>query len=313
RYAYGEAVPGWQREQLEALTPPVIAFFSERFGDYPFAVAGGMVVDASLWFALETQTIPVHGVQIEVPAIGFTRDQMLEPLEETIVHELAHQWFGNAVSPLRWSDVYLNEGLTQYATYLWIEQRDGPAALESRLREVHGRMTTTARFSDPAYVARATGADFLAAQGELGPILADQIREALGAGSVAVVEQMPAEQVLDALPLLGLDRDAFIGPPPAPTGDPGPGDNFSALWVYERGSLATHALRVAIGDEAFFRVLRGWVERYGGGSATVQDFILLAEQESGQDLDPLFDAWLFQTVVPPFPGAADAAPATPAG
>ncbi|MFM9108414.1 MAG: hypothetical protein ACKOWF_17140, partial [Chloroflexota bacterium] len=47
RYAYGEAVPGWQREQLEALTPPVIAFFSERFGDYPFAVAGGMVVDAS--------------------------------------------------------------------------------------------------------------------------------------------------------------------------------------------------------------------------------------------------------------------------
>jgi aminopeptidase N len=86
------------------------------------------------------------------------------------------------------------------------------------------------------------------------------------------------------------------------TGDPGPDDLFSVAWVYERGALATHALRREVGDRAFFAILREWAARYGGGNATVRDFVALSEEVSGQELDPLFDAWLFQTALPPYPG-----------
>ncbi len=76
-----------------------------------------------------------------------------------------------------------------------------------------------------------------------------------------------------------------------PPADPGAGDLFSAS-VYERGALTLYVLRHAIGDDDFFTLLRTWVERYGGRSATTADFEKLASQVSGQDLTPLFDAWL---------------------
>ena len=41
-----------------------------------------------------------------------------------IVHELAHQWFGDDIALRRWRDVWLNEGFATYFEYLW----DGPTA-----------------------------------------------------------------------------------------------------------------------------------------------------------------------------------------
>ncbi|MDF0513034.1 M1 family metallopeptidase [Agromyces sp. H3Y2-19a] len=63
--------------------------------------------------------------------------------------------------------------------------------------------------------------------------------------------------------------------------------------VYDRGAATLHALRVEIGDDAFFELATEWVDRYGGGSATTADFTALAEEVSGADLDTLFAAWLF--------------------
>jgi aminopeptidase N len=310
RYAYGVEVPDWQREQMETLTPRIIDHYAELFGEYPFEVAGGMIVDGVLWFALETQTIPVHGVQTEAPALGMTREVMLEPIEEIIAHELAHQWFGNAVSPLRWRDVYLNEGLTQYATYLWIEERDGRAAMETRLRDVYDRLDTSSLLADPAFLASATGADLLTELGEIGQAFAPEVQGILGVDTLAEMETVPAEAVLQAFETLGIDRGSLLGTAPVLTGDPGPDDNFSTAWIYERGALATHALRVHLGDERFFAVLRAWGERQRYGSATVQDFIALAEAEAGESLSSLFGAWLYQREMPPFPETAPV-PATP--
>jgi aminopeptidase N len=100
------------------------------------------------------------------------------------------------------------------------------------------------------------------------------------------------------------------------TGDPGPDNLFSSSRIYERGALTLHALRLRVGDEAFFAILRAWTERFHNGNATTADFIALADEISGEELNDFFDAWLFQTALPPLnpgDGQAGQPAATPVG
>ncbi|WP_408606861.1 M1 family metallopeptidase [Catenuloplanes japonicus] len=85
-----------------------------------------------------------------------------------------------------------------------------------------------------------------------------------------------------------------------PTGDPGPANIFSGA-VYRRGSLAVHALRLEVGDDAFFTILKTWTAERRNNTAVTADFIALAERVSGRSLRPFFDAWLFRTTQPPVP------------
>jgi aminopeptidase N len=85
-----------------------------------------------------------------------------------------------------------------------------------------------------------------------------------------------------------------------PIGDPG-ADNLFSFGVYNRGGMTLHALRLDVGDGAFFNILRTFTARFGGGNATTQDFISVAEEISGQQLDNFFDAWLYQMELPDIP------------
>jgi hypothetical protein len=77
-------------------------------------------------------------------------------------------------------------------------------------------------------------------------------------------------------------------------GDPGPAvDELFDKAVYYRGAMTLHALRTAVGDEVFFDIVAEWVASQAGGTVTTEEFIALAEKESGQDLDALFATWLF--------------------
>ena len=67
-------------------------------------------------YALETQTRPFYSRVAR---------------EGTVAHELVHQWFGNAVSPQRWQDIWLNEGWATYGAWLWSEERGGTTAQQS--------------------------------------------------------------------------------------------------------------------------------------------------------------------------------------
>jgi aminopeptidase N len=82
-----------------------------------------------------------------------------------------------------------------------------------------------------------------------------------------------------------------------PPANPG-ADNLFDESVYARGALTLHVLRHQMGDDAFFELLQSWVETYGGESASTADFEALAAEIAGENLTPLFDAWLRSDELP---------------
>ena len=58
--------------------------------------------------------------------------------------------------------------------------------------------------------------------------------------------------------------------------------------------MTLQALREKIGNDAtFFRILTTWTAKYRYGNGTTEEFIALAEQISGLDLDNFFQVWLY--------------------
>lgn len=89
----------------------------------------------------------------------------------------------------------------------------------------------------------------------------------------------------------------FVQPSGILIGSPSPERLFDGA-VYVRGALTLHALRVKVGDEAFFTIMRTYYDRYQYGTASIADFIAVAEEISGQDLADFFDGWLYQLTIP---------------
>jgi aminopeptidase N len=195
----------------------ILGFLSDTFGRYPFSTSGGIVDDYdNLFFALETQTRPVYSkFFFRTPQRG----------DSVVVHELAHQWFGDSVALAGWQHIWLNEGFASYAEWLWSENQ--------------------------------------------GLGTAQEIFDATYAG-------IPADDPFWSVVI----------------GDPGVERLFDDA-VYDRGAMTLHALRREVGDADFFRILRAWAAKKGGGNGTTPEFIALAERISGQQLDKLFDTWLF--------------------
>ncbi|WP_067814815.1 M1 family metallopeptidase [Nocardia inohanensis] len=82
--------------------------------------------------------------------------------------------------------------------------------------------------------------------------------------------------------------------------DPGPKFMFDDR-VYKRGALTLHALRLELGDRAFFDLLREWTARYRHASVTTDEFTDLAGHYSAGSLRPLWDGWLYARPLPPLP------------
>lgn len=89
-----------------------------------------------------------------------------------------------------------------------------------------------------------------------------------------------------------------------PLSDPGRDGMFSVN-VYRRGALTLHALRLTIGDQAFFALLKEWASRYKYGNATTEDFIAMAKANVpgglAEQLTELFDDWVDSEELPLLP------------
>jgi aminopeptidase N len=95
-------------------------------------------------------------------------------------------------------------------------------------------------------------------------------------------------------------RESIFGRTYPPPGSPAASTLFNTN-VYFQGAMTLHALRLEVGDEAFFQILRAYTARYQYSNASTADFIAVAEEVSGQELDALFNAWLYAEDRPPFP------------
>ena len=96
--------------QLANQTKSIIDVLQQYFGPYPYPAAGGIFTGVSTGFALETATRPIYPQRVSF---------------DTVVHELAHQWYGDDVTIQRWSDICLNECFASYAPWLYHAQIDG--------------------------------------------------------------------------------------------------------------------------------------------------------------------------------------------
>ena len=113
--------------------PEIVSFFSKLYGPYPFSSSGGIVDWApDVGYALESQTRPNY-------------DRI--PSAATVVHELSHQWFGDAVSLAKWPDMWLNEGFATWSEWIYDEMHGGPPA-QDRFDELYAIPEDDPSFED---------------------------------------------------------------------------------------------------------------------------------------------------------------------
>jgi aminopeptidase N len=121
-------------EPLLARTPVHMDWMTDRAGRYPFDLYGVLAANQEFFYALETQTLSLHPCFLLDPA-QYPNQQVAETI---LVHELAHQWYGDSVAPETWSDLWLGEGhATWYEWTYGDEFFGGPFELVQRIRTAY--------------------------------------------------------------------------------------------------------------------------------------------------------------------------------
>ena len=153
-----------------------------------------------------------------------------------VAHEIAHQWWGQAIGWKNYHEQWLSEGFAQYFAVLYAENHLAPGVTTSLLRQM--RNTAIRQSSQgPVYLGYRLG---------------------------------------------HIKREPKV---------------FRSI-VYNKAAMVLHMLRRMIGDEAFFKGVRGFFADRKYKKAGTDDLIAIMEDASGRDLSQFFDTWIFGSTVP---------------
>jgi aminopeptidase N len=132
-------------KQIYGNTPEMIEFFSKKLGyDYPWAKYAQISGRDYVSGAMENTTATLHGSDI-LQKPGQLIDE--NTWEDTIAHELFHQWFGDLVTAESWSNLTVNESFANYSEYLWNEYKYGKDQADyHQMKDVNMYLTTPGNF-----------------------------------------------------------------------------------------------------------------------------------------------------------------------
>jgi aminopeptidase N len=204
-------------------TKKVLEFYSSYVGPFAYeklaniqsnSVSGGMEAASAILYS-------------ENVVVGDRNERW----RNVVIHEIAHQWFGNAVTEYDWDDVWLSEGFATYFTLLFIEHEYGHDAFIEGLK-------SSKKSVDAFYL---KNPDYRIIHSNL--------------------------------------KDMNL---------------VTSSQTYQKGSWILHMLRGVVGDDIFWKGIRGYYKKYMNLNATTADFKREMEASSGFDLTYFFDQWLYK-------------------
>ncbi len=213
--------------RIFGLTPEMIAFYSKVTGvDYPWPKYVQIVGVDNESFSMENTSNTLHGDFIEQDARELADGN---PQEETIAHELFHQWFGDYVTCESWPNVTLNESFADYGETLWREYKYGKDDADG-------------------YNNRA-------------------MRNYLS---------NPDDTLKSLVRFHYYDKD----------------DVFDAV-SYAKGGRILHMLRNYVGDSAFTKSLKLYLNTHKFNNGEAQDLRLAFEEVTGKDMNWFWNQWYY--------------------
>ncbi len=120
-------------ENAKTLTPQIaniLRVLGRRFGEYPY-VRDKFWIAETPYLGMEHQTIIAYGASFEDNSYGF---------DTILLHEIAHEWWGNHVTAADWADFWIPEGFATYAEALYTEETLGRAKYLEYMREIRSRI-----------------------------------------------------------------------------------------------------------------------------------------------------------------------------
>lgn len=127
--------PETLRDAFDIL-PAAMDFFDDLFGPYPFKEYGVVISD-------NTEPCSMVETALEVQSLSIHCPSEIMASERVIIHELAHQWFGDCISLENWKDIWLKEGFASYSEWLWSSKAD-PVALARAAKFYQSQFVDTA-------------------------------------------------------------------------------------------------------------------------------------------------------------------------
>jgi aminopeptidase N len=311
-------------QEAVARSGDMVRFFQTHLGAYPFKEFGVLTHTNTLAFALETQTL------VALPADWGGLDAPVEQTFEVVAHELAHQWFGMQVTLRDYRDIWLHEGFAEYLGWLYTARASTKFSLEEEIRNaypsgVNGRQALTytkARLLE--YLRKYSSAYRLYAR-DLEPALQLLFNDSLppaertrileaGKSGLSVPDLVTHLEKLNFsrvtlffnelarfASLIGSSAPAYRDDRFTAPGRIVSGDLIFNNGVYRRGATAVYVLRRKLGDEAFWALLRAFLEKYKFSNASVTDFLNLTEERGGKEARALLERWLFDERAPDLP------------